>query len=469
MSREKYGERFPAKDLEDGTLGNVTPERFWNCADIKIVPRGGGGDPPAEPAPVPAPEPVPVPAPEQPAPTPAPPAESGTAVTTRYFDGCKMSCSWRANVATPFERGPVKSCGGPVGPEKRQAVLDGDEYANVCGGGGDTARIAYACLDQAPFTDPGSGQRFGFAAANFPCCQCYELTFERGALGGETMVVQVTNSGGDLGDKHFDLLVPGGGFGLFNGVADNAHGRSDPDYPADHLNGDPLFPDADWGEDLYRSWGKRFGGVASSAACDGLPEPARSGCRWRFLDNGLRGADNPDVAYRRVQCPKALTDVSGCKLAGGDALPEHGAGGPPAEPAPEEPEAPEAPEAPEEEPVDPEPVEPDPEFPPAEPWAACGGLSNLCREDRACTTCGAGPGGQAFSCEKGNRWYWQCVPGKPKPEPAPAPAPAPGGQVDEWGTCGGINLCGMAGACRSCAKAGNTCSCTSDWYCQCVP
>ena len=32
MSSEKYGEEFPTRDLADGTLGNVTPERFWNCA-----------------------------------------------------------------------------------------------------------------------------------------------------------------------------------------------------------------------------------------------------------------------------------------------------------------------------------------------------------------------------------------------------------------------------------------------------
>ena len=29
----------------------------------------------------------------------------------------------------------------------------------------------------------------------------------------------MTNKGGDLGKNHFDVMIPGGGFGIFNGCA----------------------------------------------------------------------------------------------------------------------------------------------------------------------------------------------------------------------------------------------------------
>lgn len=40
------------------------------------------------------------------------------------------------------------------------------------------------------------------------------MTFTSGPVSGQKMVVQVTNSGGDLGENHFDLQIPGGGVGV---------------------------------------------------------------------------------------------------------------------------------------------------------------------------------------------------------------------------------------------------------------
>jgi hypothetical protein len=42
-------------------------------------------------------------------------------------------------------------------------------------------------------------------------------SFTSGPVAGKKMVVQATNTGGDLGENHFDLLIPGGGVGIFNG------------------------------------------------------------------------------------------------------------------------------------------------------------------------------------------------------------------------------------------------------------
>ena len=55
---------------------------------------------------------------------------------------------------------------------------------------------------------------YGFAATTISggteaswCCACYELTFTSTAIAGKTMIVQATNTGGDLGANQFDLAV----------------------------------------------------------------------------------------------------------------------------------------------------------------------------------------------------------------------------------------------------------------------
>jgi len=118
------------------------------------------------------------------------------------------------------------------------------------------------------------------------------------------MVVQVTNTGGDLGSnvsaelpvpngilrltflpsQHFDLQMPGGGVGIFNGCASQ-----------------------------FGSWngGQQYGGVGSRSECDNLPSAVRQGCYWRF--DWFKGADNPNMTFQKVTCPAELVAKSGCK------------------------------------------------------------------------------------------------------------------------------------------------------------
>jgi len=246
------------------------------------------------------------------------PADSeGLAQTTRFFDGCKASCAWTGNVG-PTVSGPVQSCSNEF-VNGTQVRNDDPDLKSVCGGGGNDpapgGSYAYECTDRAPFTD--SSQRYAFAAANSKCCECYELTFldtsidgsgqpcsgcsaYDGSLAGETVIIQVINSGGDLGEKQFDLQIPGGGFGIFNGVAGQESGN----------NGPPLFEDSD-----VAAWEARYGGVTERDQCFQLPASVQEGCLWRF--DSLNNADNPGVSYKRVKCgyhPK-LYEKSGCLLA----------------------------------------------------------------------------------------------------------------------------------------------------------
>jgi hypothetical protein len=100
------------------------------------------------------------------------------------------------------------------------------------------------------------------------------------------MIVQSTNTGGDLGSNHFDLLIPGGGVGLFNGCQ-SQFGQSLP--------------------------GQQYGGVSSRSECDSsnMPQALRNGCYWRF--DWFQNADNPTVNFKQVKCPSELTSISGCK------------------------------------------------------------------------------------------------------------------------------------------------------------
>ncbi|QDZ22956.1 glycoside hydrolase [Chloropicon primus] len=222
----------------------------------------------------------------------------GLGSTTRFFDGCKASCSWEGNVGKTVS-GVVKSCSNKFDDEGNQIPLENPNVKSVCGGGGveeEGGSVAYQCIDQQPFNE--GKQRYGFAASNARCCECYELTFQEGDIAGETAIVQVINEGGDLGEKQFDIQIPGGGYGIFNGAT-----GSPP-------NGPPLFENS-----VEADWGQRYGGVQSREECFNLPSSVQPGCLWRW--DSLGGADNPSVTYKRVKCglhPK-LYEKSGCLLA----------------------------------------------------------------------------------------------------------------------------------------------------------
>ena len=79
--------------------------------------------------------------------------------------------------------------------------------------------------------------------------------------------------------------MPGGGFGIFNGCT--------PQY------GTPS-----------TGWGAQYGGVSSRSQCDAFPQKLQAGCYWRF--DWFKNADNPGVSWKSVNCPKALTALTGC-------------------------------------------------------------------------------------------------------------------------------------------------------------
>ncbi|ORX39515.1 hypothetical protein BCR36DRAFT_375533 [Piromyces finnis] len=196
-------------------------------------------------------------------------------VTTAYWDCCVASCSWDANVSGSK---PVKAC------RKDGVSLVTEELwkvKSVCDNGD-----AYMCNDQQPIVI-NEKLSYGFAASHDPCCSCQRLQFTSGPIKGKQMIVQITNTGSDVGTNHFDIQIPGGGVGIFNGCSKQWGAPND-------------------------GWGRRYGGVTTKSECSQLPSQLRAGCEWRF--GWFGSSDNPNVVYERVQCPKELTRISGCVL-----------------------------------------------------------------------------------------------------------------------------------------------------------
>jgi len=97
------------------------------------------------------------------------------------------------------------------------------------------------------------------------------------------MVVQSTSTGGDLGSNHFDLAIPGGGVGLFDGCKPQFGGLP----------------------------GATYGGISSRSQCSSFPSALLPGCNWRF--DWFNNADNPGFTFQQVQCPGELVAKTGCR------------------------------------------------------------------------------------------------------------------------------------------------------------
>jgi len=203
--------------------------------------------------------------------------EKKTGKTTRYWDCCKPSCAWsgKANVSSP-----VSTCSASG------SILSNPDAKSGCDGG-----ESYMCTDQQPWAI-NDQLSYGFAAASISgesestwCCACYRLTFTSTSIAGKQLIVQVTNTGGDLGENHFDLQMPGGGLGIFDGCSSQFN------------------VDAD-------SWGERYGGLSDISECAKLPASLQAGCEWRF--GWFENADNPEMEFEEVECPAEITDKTGC-------------------------------------------------------------------------------------------------------------------------------------------------------------
>jgi len=207
----------------------------------------------------------------------------GSAKTTRYWDCCKPSCAWPDKFEFAAGRN-LQTC------NKSDKPLTPLEANLNAVSGCDADGESYMPSDQVGWA-VNDNLAYGFAAVGGAfsenCCACYELTFTSTDLAGKKMIVQATNSGTDLAADQFDIAMPGSGFGIFNGCSDQ--------WGADPNNGD--------------FWGAEYGGM-SSDECSKMPAALKPGCEFRF--GWFKGADNPNVDWKKVACPAAITEKSNC-------------------------------------------------------------------------------------------------------------------------------------------------------------
>ncbi len=232
--------------------------------------------------------------------------DSGKGWASRYWDCCKPSCSWTNNSG---EGNEAKSC-----YKDGRVITDSPYEQSICTGNGE----ARTCLFQIPFVKDGIGYAFGAvpgADSTGTCGKCFKLTFtgegkfetqgNHKALKGKQLIIMASNIGYDVEGGQFDIMIPGGGVGAYNGCSDTL--------------GDNL--------------GERYGGLLSECEAevgyDGSEEEiylnrkqcltkkcnkvfanieqALKGCM--FLVDFLEAAGNPALTYEPVTCPQELKEL----------------------------------------------------------------------------------------------------------------------------------------------------------------
>jgi len=253
---------------------------------------------------------------------------------SRYWDGCKPHCSLPDNVnksAVPYticrncniENKEIPTFTLSPNIEVRYDQYEGkikedwigyEETRSSCNQNG----IAYVCWDMAPIAlNDTLAYAFAAASQRDACGQCFQIQFDGGNHGndvkdahrlinGKTLIVMATNTGDDVEGGQFDIMVPGGGPGIFNSFA--AQMGVDQSLLGEPYGG--LLTTCQQEIHNYDTAAVVFQDCVKKK-CNAVfykPEHKQllDGCLW-FADWYMT-ADNPTFLYKKVDCPKYFTD-----------------------------------------------------------------------------------------------------------------------------------------------------------------
>lgn len=233
---------------------------------------------------------------------------------TRYFDCAKPSCAWPKNLRLGARRTPF-------------CTLDNVPYNKPYQDG-------YACWSQAPWQDSADPLlSYGFVASPSSaasCGKCFEFEYtgkgrmrsdDTGSqrLRGKRMIVQATTIGLDVAAGQFDVMLPGGGVGMFDRCTQqwgvNARGVDLGSRFGGFLarcqgcdnDGDCPSVPRTYGRNKWTVYGEARTCVANLCAT-AFSEPRfavlKRACDW-FVD-WYEVADKPEMNYREVECPSAI-------------------------------------------------------------------------------------------------------------------------------------------------------------------
>lgn len=220
--------------------------------------------------------------------------KSGSGYATRYWDSCKPHCAWNG------KGGPAKT---PTRTCHADGSLAGADEASACDGG-----TAGTCLSQIPQI---INDQVAYAFAATPggendCGRCFMLTFtgegkdgtnaRSRALKGKKLIVMSSNIGYDVAGGQFDIMIPGGGVGIYNGCGVMGLSCAGEQYGG-----------------LLATCEKAGGGDAKIKSClvescnrEYANKPqAKEGCL--FMATWMNAAStNPRHTYVEVECPAEL-------------------------------------------------------------------------------------------------------------------------------------------------------------------
>jgi len=242
---------------------------------------------------------------------------------TRYWDGCKPHCSLRNNVdttAVPFT--VCRNCdinnkeipAFTLSPNVNPYWLGYEETKSSCLQGG----IAYVCWDMAPRAlNENLAYAFVAASQKDACGKCFQIQFDGGnhdnlikeahrLIKGKTLIAMATNTGTDVAGDQFDIMVPGGGPGMFNSFAT----QMGVDQSLLGANNGGLLTTCQLEINNYDTAAVVFQDCVKKKCNAVFNKPEHKqlldGCLW-FVDWYMT-ADNPTFIYKEVECPKYFTD-----------------------------------------------------------------------------------------------------------------------------------------------------------------
>ena len=218
--------------------------------------------------------------------------KSGSGYATRYWDCCKPHCAW------PEHGGSASTCDA-------QGNKIGDKSAgSMCDGGN-----AGICRSQFPIV---INDTLAFAFAATPggennCGKCFDLVFDGGCkytvtslhkkMKGKHLIVMSNNVGYDVAGGQFDVMIPGGGYGIFNGCSQKmGWGSQGSQYGGllDECEKETNYNDGQYKKCLTEKCNKSFSSDPQ----------AKEGCL--FLANWMNAAGNLTHNYKEVECPQEL-------------------------------------------------------------------------------------------------------------------------------------------------------------------
>ena len=219
--------------------------------------------------------------------------KSGSGYATRYWDCCKPHCAW------PEHGGKASTC------DAQGNKIEDKSAGSMCDGGN-----AGICRNQFPIA-VNDTLAFAFAATpggESNCGKCFDLVFtgegkyatdRHKKIKGHHLIVMSNNVGYDVAGGQFDVMIPGGGFGIFDGCsAKMGWGSQGSQYGGllDQCEQETNYYAANYQKCLRTKCEKSFS----------MDPEALEGCL--FLADWMNAAGNPLLNYKEVECPQELID-----------------------------------------------------------------------------------------------------------------------------------------------------------------